>query len=278
MVAPWLLHLLVFVAFPLGFACYLVFNEWHVVQGTFTFVGLKNVMRFLDDPDLGQAAITTVALMISQVLIVTMLSLALAILLNTRLRGTTFARTIFFLPIITSTVVIALVWRYLLAADIGYVNYFLSFFGVPGPTWLLDPQLSRISLLAMLVWVTTPYNILIFLAGLQAIPRELLDAALIDGAGAWKRFTSVTLPLLNPTLVLVLLLTTIGGLQVFAEPLVLTQGGPAGATTTVAVYLYEQGVLARRYGYAALIGLALGVSIFVLVMIQRRLVERRIDY
>ncbi len=278
MVAPWLVHLLLFVVFPLGFAFYLVFNDWHIVQKTFTFVGSKNILRFISDPELLRVALNTMKIMTIQVVIVTVFSLVLALLLNANLRGTGFFRTIFFLPIITSTVVIALIWRYLLAADVGYVNYFLSLIGINGPTWLLDPNYAVVSLITMLVWVSTPYNILIFLTGLQAIPHELHEAAMIDGAGIWRRFWAVTFPLLNPTIVLVLLLTTIGSLQVFAEPMVLTQGGPAGATSTVAIYLFEQSMVSRRYGYGSLIGIALGISIFLLVGIQRRLVERKLDF
>ncbi len=278
MVSPWLIHLLLFVVFPLGFAFYLVFNDWHIVQKTFTFVGFKNILRFIGDPELLRVSLNTLKIMTIQVVIVTILSLVMALLLNANLRGTGFFRTIFFLPIITSTVVIALIWRYLLAADVGYINYFLSLIGINGPTWLLDPDYAVISLVTMLVWVSTPYNILIFLTGLQAIPHELHEAAMIDGAGMWRRFWAVTFPLLNPTVVLVLLLTTISSLQVFAEPMVLTQGGPAGATSTVAIYLFEQSMVSRRYGYGSLIGIALGVSIFLLVGIQRRLVERKLDF
>ena len=264
--------------FPLVFAIYLVFNDWNVVQGTFSPVGLKNLKRLVSDANLGRAIVNTLLLTIVNVTLVTGLALGMALLLNAKLRGTAFFRTIYFLPIITSTVVVALVWRYLLAADLGFVNYALSLYGIEGPMWLLDPKFSLSSVIAMLIWLGTPFTILIFLAGLQAIPRELYEAAVIDGAGAWNSFQHVTIPLLNPTLVLVVLLATISSLQVFTEALVLTQGGPAGSSTTIAVYMYEQGIVSRRYGYASLIGLSLAIGLFVLVMVQRRVLERRIDY
>ncbi len=278
LVLPWIIHIIAFVIFPLGFAIYLVFNDWNVVQGTFSPVGLKNLKRLVSDANLGKAIVNTLLLTIVNVTLVTGLALGMALLLNAKFRGTAFFRTIYFLPIITSTVVVALVWRYLLAADLGFVNYALSLYGIEGPMWLLDPKFSLSSVIAMLIWLGTPFTILIFLAGLQAIPRELYEAAVIDGAGAWNSFQHVTIPLLNPTLVLVVLLATISSLQVFTEALVLTQGGPAGSSTTIAVYMYEQGIVSRRYGYASLIGLSLAIGLFVLVMVQRRVLERRIDY
>ncbi len=278
LVLPWIIHIIAFVIFPLVFAIYLVFNDWNVVQGTFSPIGLKNLKRLVGDANLGKAIVNTLLLTIVNVTLVTGLALGMALLLNAKLRGTAFFRTIYFLPIITSTVVVALVWRYLLAADLGFVNYVLSLYGIEGPMWLLDPKFSLSSVIAMLIWLGTPFTILIFLAGLQAIPRELYEAAVIDGAGAWNSFQHVTIPLLNPTLVLVVLLATISSLQVFTEALVLTQGGPAGSSTTIAVYMYEQGIVSRRYGYASLIGLSLAIGLFVLVMVQRRVLERRIDY
>lgn len=278
LVLPWIIHIIAFVIFPLVFAIYLVFNDWNVVQGTFSPIGLKNLKRLVGDANLSKAIVNTLLLTIVNVTLVTGLALGMALLLNAKLRGTAFFRTIYFLPIITSTVVVALVWRYLLAADLGFVNYVLSLYGIEGPMWLLDPKFSLSSVIAMLIWLGTPFTILIFLAGLQAIPRELYEAAVIDGAGAWNSFQHVTIPLLNPTLVLVVLLATISSLQVFTEALVLTQGGPAGSSTTIAVYMYEQGIVSRRYGYASLIGLSLAIGLFVLVMVQRRVLERRIDY
>lgn len=278
LVLPWIIHIIAFVIFPLVFAIYLVFNDWNVVQGTFSPIGLKNLKRLVGDANLGKAIVNTLLLTIVNVTLVTGLALGMALLLNAKLRGTAFFRTIYFLPIITSTVVVALVWRYLLAADLGFVNYVLSLYGIEGPMWLLDPKFSLSSVIAMLIWLGTPFTILIFLAGLQAIPRELYEAAVIDGAGAWNSFQHVTIPLLNPTLVLVVLLATISSLQVFTEALVLTQGGPAGSSTTIAVYMYEQGIVSRRYGYASLIGLSLAIGLFVVVMVQRRVLERRIDY
>jgi len=278
LVLPWIIHIIAFVIFPLVFAIYLVFNDWNVVQGTFSPIGLKNLKRLFGDANLGKAIVNTLLLTIVNVTLVTGLALGMALLLNAKLRGTAFFRTIYFLPIITSTVVVALVWRYLLAADLGFVNYVLSLYGIEGPMWLLDPKFSLSSVIAMLIWLGTPFTILIFLAGLQAIPRELYEAAVIDGAGAWNSFQHITIPLLNPTLVLVVLLATISSLQVFTEALVLTQGGPAGSSTTIAVYMYEQGIVSRRYGYASLIGLSLAIGLFVLVMVQRRVLERRIDY
>ena len=278
LVLPWVVHIVVFVIFPLVFAMFLVFHDWKVVQGTFLPIGLKNLKRLVGDANLGRAIVNTVKLTFVNVAVSTGLALSMALLLNAKFKGTAFFRTIFFLPIITSTVVVALIWRYLLAADLGFVNYALSLYGIEGPLWLLDPKLSLFSVISMLIWSGSPFSILIFLAGLQAIPHELYEAAEIDGAGMWTSFWNVTIPLLNPTLVLVILLATISSLQVFTEPLVLTQGGPAGSSTTIAVYMYEQGVVSRRYGYASLIGLSLAVGIFVLVTVQRRLIERRIDY
>jgi multiple sugar transport system permease protein len=187
-------------------------------------------------------------------------------------RGITRFRTAFrvgyYLPVITSIVAIAVVWRFLLNPDAGLINLLLANIGIDGPAWLADPRLAMPSIIAMAVWRNVGFAMVVFVAGLQAIPAVLYEAAAIDGAGRWQAFRHVTLPMLRPTILFMLVITTIGYLQLFEEPFVMTAGGPLDATLSVTMYMYEQGFTFFHQGYASAIAYVLFVIVAVVAFLQ----------
>jgi multiple sugar transport system permease protein len=199
-------------------------------------------------------------------------ALGAAMLVNARLaRFKGFFRTIYFAPFVTTLVAVAIVWRYLYHPTYGLLNYALGGLGIGPVDWLGTPRWAMPAIIVMAVWKSFGYNMLILIAGLQAIPDELYEAAVLDGAGAWRRFRHVTLPMLAPTLVFVGLVTMIGYFQVFAEPYVMTQGGPLRSTTTMVLLMYEEGFRWWRMGYAAAIAFVLFVVILGGMLVQRAL-------
>jgi len=203
-------------------------------------------------------------------------SLGAALLLNAKLvRWKSLFRTIYFTPFVTTLVAVAIVWRYLYHTRYGLLNYALSAVGVAPVDWLGDPRWAMPAIILMAVWKNFGYNMLIFIAGLQSIPEELYDAANVDGAGPWRTFRSVTLPMLGPTLLFVGVITMIGYFQLFAEPYVMTQGGPLRSTTSVVLLMYEEGFRWWRMGYAASIAFVLFIVILAATLVQLRIQRGR---
>jgi multiple sugar transport system permease protein len=200
--------------------------------------------------------------------------LGAALLLNSVLiRFKTFFRMGFYLPVVTSIVAIAVIWRYLLHPDLGLINNLLAAVGIDGPNWLADPILAMPAIIAMAVWRNVGFVLVIFLAGLQGIPQDLSEAARIDGASRWKEFRYITLPMLRPTLLFASVITGIGYLQLFEEPFVMTGGGPLDRTLSVTMYVYQQGFSFLNLGYASAIAYALFMAIVILTVINFRLLR-----
>lgn len=207
------------------------------------------------------------------------ISLCIALLLNKRLPGVGLFRTAFFLPTITSTAAISVVWIWLYhPADYGLFNSILIDIGVPIQKWLRDPSLAMPCLILMGIWHGMGYNIIIFLAGLQNIPKELYEAAEIDGAAGLARFRFVTWPLLSPTTFYIFVIGIINSLKAFTEIDVMTRGGPLGSTTTLSYYLYQQAFETYRLGEASAVAVILFVTLLVLTLLQFRVMERRVHY
>jgi len=199
-------------------------------------------------------------------------SLGAALLLNAKLvRFRTFFRTVYFAPFVTTLVAVAIVWRYLYHARYGLINHALGFVGIAPVDWLGDQAWAMPAIILMAVWKNFGYNMLILIAGLQAIPAELYEAAELDGASPLRRFVHVTVPMLAPTLLFVAVITMIGYFQLFAEPYVMTQGGPLRATTSVVLLMYEEGFRWWRMGYAAALAFVLFAIILVATLLQLRL-------
>jgi multiple sugar transport system permease protein/raffinose/stachyose/melibiose transport system permease protein len=201
------------------------------------------------------------------------LTLALGLVIaNALSRGITRFRTAFrvgfYLPVITSIVAIAVVWRFLLNPDFGLINLLLAKVGITGPNWLANSALAMPSIIAMAVWRNVGFAMVVFVAGMQAIPSMLYEAASIDGAGRWQSFRYVTLPMLRPTILFMLVITTIGYLQLFEEPFVMTAGGPLDATLSVTMYMYQQGFKFFHQGYASAIAYVLFVIVAIVAFLQ----------
>jgi multiple sugar transport system permease protein len=232
-------------------------------------VGLENYRRLLDDPRFWLAFRNTAYFVFVGGPLSIAVSLAAALLLDarlTRFRG--FFRSVLFLPVVTTLVAVAVVWRYLYHPRLGLLNHLLAPVGIDPIDWLGDPLWAMPAIILLAVWKNFGFNMVVFLAGLQSVPARLYEAARLDGAGAWQQFRRVTLPLLRPTLVFVTIITGIGYFQLFAEPYVMTQGGPAGATLSVVLLMYEEGFRWWNMGYGAAVAFVLFAVILALTLLQ----------
>ena len=239
---------------------------------TIRFMGFANYQQVVTDPEFWRALRNTFYFVVVGGPLSVLASLAAALLVNAKVaRWKGLFRTIYFTPVVTTMVAVAIVFRYLLHPHYGLVNQALSVLHVPAIDWLGDPHWSMPAIVLLAVWKNFGYNMLIFIAGLQAVPEELYEASELDGAGAAAQFVHVTLPSLAPTFLFVGVMTMIGQFQIFAEPYVMTQGGPLRSTVSVVMLMYEQGFRWWRMGYASAIAFVLFVIMMVATMIQMRL-------
>jgi len=235
------------------------------------FVGLRNYSQMLASPAFWNALGNTLYFVLVGGPLSVLVSLGAALLLHAKLvRGRALFRTIYFAPVVTTLVAVAIVWRYLYHPRYGLLNLVLGWFGLGPVDWLGDPQWSMPGIIVLSVWKNFGYNMLIFIAGLQNIPEERYEAAAIDGAGPWRRFRHVTLPGLAPIFLFVGVTAMIGGFQIFAEPYVMTQGGPLRSTTTLVLLMYEEGFRWWRMGVAAAIAFLLFLVTFAWTLVQLR--------
>jgi multiple sugar transport system permease protein len=238
------------------------------------FVGLDNYIKLFGDEKFLTALFNTAYFVVVGVPLTLIAGLAVAVVLDRGIkRFRTAFRVGFYLPVVTSIVAIAVVWRYVLNPDVGLVNMALGSIGVEGPDWLASPALAMPSIIAMAVWRNLGFAMVVFLAGLQTIPSSLYEAASIDGAGRWQAFRHVTLPLLRPTMLFIVVITTIGYLQLFEEPFVMTDGGPLDRTLSISMYMFRQGFQFFHQGYAAAIAYVLFILVAIVAFIQFRILR-----
>lgn len=238
-------------------------------------VGLDNYVRLFGDELFVRSAVNTLIFVVLGVPLTMVVALAAASALNSGLiRFRVAFRVGFYLPVVTSIVAVAVVWRFLLDPEVGPVDNLLRVIGIAGPNWLGDTRTALPSLIVMAAWRNFGFLMVIFLAGLQGIPQHLLEAATLDGAGRWQQFRNVTVPLLRPTLLFGAVITGIGFLQLFEEPFVMTRGGPLSSTLSVSYHIYHQFGFGN-YGYAAAAGYVLFVAIVALSVLQFRLLSER---
>lgn len=273
---PMLLFL-VFAAAPMFFACYLSFTQFKITRPP-TWVGLQNFELILEDPLFLTALKNTTIYAVGVVPSSMALSLLIALLLNQKIRGIVVFRTAFYLPVVTSTVASAVVWMWMFTPDVGILNRVLLALGLARQRWLLDPQLALPSVMLMSVWQSLGYRMIIWLAALQGIPVHLYDAAEVDGAGAWRKFWAITLPLLKPTTFFILVTAVIGSLQVFGSVFVMTNGGPGYATTTIVHQVYRNAFNYLRMGYGAAQAFVLFLIIFALSMVNWFFFRSDVEY
>jgi len=262
MVAPAMLAITAFFTLPLLAAVLMSLTDFDIYSvadlHNLRFVGLKNYAELLHNQVFWQAVRTTMVYVLLGVPLTLAASLGGALLLDSRLaRFRGVLRTIFFAPVVTTLVAVAVVWKYLYHPRYGLINQTLGVLGLPAIDWLGSPGWAMVAITLLAVWRSFGYGLVIYVAGLQSIPRSLYEAAELDGAGPWRRLVDVTLPMLRPTTVFVAVITTVGLFQIFAEPYVMTAGGPLGATTSVALLMYQQGFRWWSMGYAAAIAFML---------------------
>ncbi|MEU8926192.1 sugar ABC transporter permease [Kitasatospora sp. NPDC048545] len=274
LLAPALITFGVFKAYPVVDSLLLSFTTG---SGAATHgAGLANYQRLLDDPLFWTALRNTAEILVIQVPLMLGLALLMAVGINSALvRWRAVWRLGVFMPSVTGLVATGVIFAFLLNTDDGAVNWALNAVGLPAVDWLGDPFWARMSVVLVLTWHYTGYNAVIYLAGLQGIPKELYEAAMVDGAGPIRRFTAITVPALRPVLLFTVVLSTIGTLQLFDEPYVLTGGGPDNATLTVSMYLYQNGFRYFDFGYASAIAYALTLLVSVLGAVQMRLMGER---
>jgi len=236
------------------------------------FVGLENYWRLLHTPDFWRALTNTAYFVVVGVPLSLAASLAAALLVNSRLAYLAgLFRTALFAPVVTTLVAVAVVWRYLLHTRYGLLNYALAHLGIHPIDWLGDPHWALPAIILFAVWKNFGYNMVIFLAALQSIPADLYEAARLDGASLWQEFNRITLPMLRPTLLLVSILTVAGYFQLFAEPYVMTQGGPLQSTVSVLYFMYEEGFKWWNLGSASAVAFLLFLIILAVTALQLRL-------
>jgi multiple sugar transport system permease protein len=286
LIAPTGLGLLVFYLWPVLQTAYLSFTHAGPFGGEGEWTGLKNYREMLADPEVGQALVNTLLYTALGLIGIPLAIVFAALLSRAGLRGATVYRTLFFLPVVTTPVAVAMIWRWLYNGDFGIINYLLSLTGLHGPHWISDPHTVLYAMVVVGMWMSLGYNLVIFLAGIQGIPRQYYEAAELDGAGGFTRFRRITLPLLSPSIFFVTVVSVIGTLQMFDIVYVVMGGTGQSARTNPAlprgetiVYLfYDKAFQTNDKGYAAAIAMLLLVLIVALTTVQFRLQRRWVHY
>jgi multiple sugar transport system permease protein len=278
LIAPYLLFLSVFLIYPIFFSVWLTFHDWNIVSPEIPFVGLENYRRLIGDELFYKALWNTFRFILINIPLQIVIALLLAVALNQPIKGRGFFRAAYFLPVVTSGVVISFLWSWMLSTDDGIINEVLGWFGIGPIPWLTSETWSIPSLAWVAAWKNLGYYVVIFLAGLQSIPKTLYEAARIDGSGPVQTFFRITLPMLNPAMLLVLVMSTINGFQLFTEPFIMTGGGPANSSLSVVMYIYKNAFQSLDMGYAATVGLALALIILTVSLLQKKILERDAYY
>lgn len=270
---PYWVWFALFMAYPLLFSLVLVFHEWDIYT-PMRWVGLGNFARLFQDDLFWQAILNTLFFLVIHIPLQIGIALLFAVLLNEKIRGRGFFRAACFMPVVISGIVISLLWQQLFSYENGILNLLLARVGLARIPWLTSPEWAMPSVALMATWKNVGLYIILFLAGLQNIPAWLYEAAGLDGASAWQKFRHITLPMLNPAVIMVLVLSTIGGFSLFIEPYVLTGGGPMNRTLSAMLYIYKQAFYFNRMGYAATLGFFFAFVILAVVLVQRGVVEQ----
>jgi multiple sugar transport system permease protein len=275
MLAPAVVHLAWWIGIPTVATFVLAFTHYDILAGTMAWAGLDNFVAIFRDPVWWKAIWNTVVYTFFTVPVAMAVAVVIAVLLNTKMRARAWYRTAVFMPHITATVAIALVWMWMFEPNIGLFNWVLSWFGVRGPAWVSDPAWAMSSVILMSVWKGIGLKMVIYLAALQGVPHDLYEAAEIDGAGPVRRFFAITLPLLGPATFFVLVVSLIDSFQVFEQFYVLTpRGGPANATTVMTYEIYESAFQRFDMSTASAQSVVLFVFLLVLTIVGRRFTGR----
>ncbi|PLR82551.1 carbohydrate ABC transporter permease [Bacillus sp. V33-4] len=273
---PNLIGFLTFIVFPLLSSLAISFTNWDLIS-TMEFVGIDNYKHLMADKEFWAAFTHTVTFIIGYLPLVMIFGLACALLLNRKVKFRAFFRAAYFLPVVTSWVAVSLVWKWLFNPSYGLINYFLSFVGIEGLNWLQDENLAMPAIIITSVWKDIGFVMVLFLGGLQNISTSYYEAAEIDGANSWKKFWNITLPLLTPTTFFVTIISLINSFQVFDQVMIMTEGGPGGATNVLVQNIYNHAFRYFEMGYASAMSWILFIVIFVITLIQMKMQKRWAD-
>jgi len=276
-ISPNVVGFLIFTFLPVFASLVLAFCQWDLLSPP-KFVGMKNFANLMSDKLFWKYFGNTLFFMMG-IPIGMAISLCLALLMNNKLKGIVIFRTIYFMPVVSSMVAVALLWRWIYNPDFGLLNSFLRMIGFKNPPqWLSSTTWAKPAVMLMSIWKGAGYNMLLYLAALQGIPEQLYEAAEIDGANAWQRFWHVTFPMLAPTNFFIIIMGVIGGFQIFGVLYVMTGGGPAGSTTTIVYYIYNNAFQWFKMGYASTISWFLFIIIFIVTIINWKYGSKQVDY
>jgi multiple sugar transport system permease protein len=273
LVSPYLLFVIVFVLFPVLFCFFLTFNKWNIIA-PMHFIGTDNYTRLFHDRLFWKAIGNTLKFLLLHIPLQLVVSIFLAELLNRKLRAIAFFRSSFFLPVIVSGVVVTILWQQLLGYDAGLINRFLTAIGLQKIGWLMNPDIAIYSIAVMATWKNVGLYVILFLVGLQTVPTQYYEAAKLEGATRWQQFYHITLPMINPTIFMVVILSTIGGFSLFIEPYIMTGGGPMNQTLSAVLYIYKQAFQYYNMGYSATLGFFYAILIMTVVVLQKKFIEK----
>jgi multiple sugar transport system permease protein len=269
MLLPAAVLLITFLLIPIGLTFGLAFTNARLISPRpAEFVGVDNFVRLFDDETFWKSLRNTIVFAIVIVPVQSACALGLALLVNVKMRGVNFFRTVYFLPVVTSMVVVSMLWLFLYQPN-GLINQALAKFGIQGPDWLGDPKTALLAIILMSAWQAMGFHMVIWLSGLQTIPGELYEAAELDGAGTWQQFRYVTWPGLRQTRTFILITITIAAFSLFTQVNIMTQGGPLDSTSTVVLMAVRTGFQQQQTGYASAISLVFFVLVLIVTLIQR---------
>jgi len=272
MVSPYLGHLLVFTAFPVIFSLLLTLFKWNII-GPMEWIGTDNWERLFNDRLFWKAILNTLKFLIIHIPLQIVVALALAEVLNQKIFMRGFFRAAFFMPVVVSGVVVTILWQQLYGYETGVLNRMLVFLGLGKVGWLIDPNVAMVSIAIMATWKNVGLYVILFLVGLQTVPKQYYEAAELEGASHWQKFIKITVPMINPTIFMVVVLSTIGGFSLFIEPYILTGGGPLNSTLSAVLYIYKQAFQYYHMGYSATLGVFFAIMIVAVVVVQKKFIE-----
>ncbi|SRR5581483_585713 len=278
-IAPTFIFFIVFIAGPMLFSLGLSLFEWDVISEP-VFAGLGNYQTILTDPRILNSFRNTGLFVVLVLALDVVIALGLTVALQQKMPALlrSFFRTAFFVPVVTSITSVSIMFSFLLHRELGIVNYYLGQFGVDKVPWLVSSSWALVSLAIVTVWKTFGFDLLLFIAGINNIPRHLYESAALDGANGWQKFRWITLPLLSPTIFFVLVIGLISNLQMFDQSYIMTKGGPGDSTKTIVMLIYEDSFGALRLGYGSAIAVILFLIIFALTILQFRFSRRWVHY
>jgi len=276
-ILPQIIGMFCFILGPMVASLVISFSRWNLVD-TPQWVGFENFRIQFHDPLFWKVVLNTAYYSLVSVPLGIVISLGLALVLNQKIKGVTWYRSVYFIPVVTPMVAVALVWSWLYNPDFGAINTVLNYVGIKGPKWLSDTTWAMPSVIIMSIWKGLGFNMVIFLAGLQDIPEQLYEAAGLDGADRWHKFKNITLPMLSPAIFFVMIMSVISSFQVFSQIYIMTEGGPANSTNVIVLHIYNLAFKYWKMGEGCVVGWVLFSIVLLFTLIQFGLGKRWVYY